>query len=68
MVVDRGTQRVALMASSEGGMAIEEVAAKTPRRSTRRSSTGYGTQGRGGRRIAAKIGIPAASVPRRARS
>ena len=30
MVVDRGTQRVALMASSEGGMDIEEVAAKTP--------------------------------------
>ncbi len=30
MVVDRGTQRVALMASSEGGMDIEEVAAKAP--------------------------------------
>ena len=30
MVVDRATQRVALMASSEGGMDIEEVAAKTP--------------------------------------
>ena len=30
MVVDRGTQRVCLMASSEGGMDIEEVAAKTP--------------------------------------
>src|SRR5438046_8352811 len=30
MVVDRGTQRVVLMASSEGGMNIEEVAAKTP--------------------------------------
>jgi succinyl-CoA synthetase beta subunit len=30
MVVDRGTQRVALMASSEGGMEIEEVAAHTP--------------------------------------
>src|SRR6267142_2086722 len=32
MVVDRGTQRVALMASSEGGMDIEEVATKTPER------------------------------------
>ncbi|TMH49084.1 MAG: succinate--CoA ligase subunit beta, partial [Betaproteobacteria bacterium] len=32
MVVDRGTQRVALMASSEGGVDIEEVAAKTPDR------------------------------------
>jgi len=30
MVVDRGTQKVVLMASSEGGMEIEEVAAKTP--------------------------------------
>ena len=30
MVVDRGTQRVCLMGSSEGGMDIEEVAAKTP--------------------------------------
>ncbi len=30
MVVDRGSQRVALMASSEGGMDIEEVAEKTP--------------------------------------
>ena len=32
MVVDRGTQQVALMASSEGGMDIEEVAAKTPQK------------------------------------
>jgi succinyl-CoA synthetase beta subunit len=30
MVVDRVTQRVVLMASSEGGMDIEEVAANTP--------------------------------------
>jgi succinyl-CoA synthetase beta subunit len=30
MVVDRATQRVAMMASSEGGMDIEEVAAHTP--------------------------------------
>jgi succinyl-CoA synthetase beta subunit len=30
MVVDRGTQRVAMMASSEGGMDIEHVAATTP--------------------------------------
>ena len=30
MVVDRGTQKVVLMASSEGGIDIEEVAAKTP--------------------------------------
>jgi len=30
LVVDRQTQRVVVMASSEGGMEIEEVAAKTP--------------------------------------
>ncbi len=30
MVVDRGTQKVVLIASSEGGMDIEEVAANTP--------------------------------------
>jgi succinyl-CoA synthetase beta subunit len=30
MVVDRGSQKVVLMASAEGGMDIEEVAAKTP--------------------------------------
>ena len=30
MVIDRSKQRVALMASSEGGMDIEEVAARTP--------------------------------------
>jgi succinyl-CoA synthetase beta subunit len=30
MVVDRTTQRVVLMASSEGGMDIEDVAARTP--------------------------------------
>jgi succinyl-CoA synthetase beta subunit len=30
LVVDRGTQTVCVMASSEGGMDIEEVAAKTP--------------------------------------
>ncbi len=30
MVVDRGSQRVCLMASAEGGMDIEQVAAQTP--------------------------------------
>src|SRR5690606_16900827 len=30
LVVDRGSQKVTLMASSEGGMDIEEVAEKTP--------------------------------------
>src|SRR5215203_4327108 len=35
MVVDRATQRVTLMASSEGGMDIEEVAAHTPEKIVR---------------------------------
>src|SRR5208282_2890391 len=30
MLIDRATSRVTLMASTEGGMEIEEVAAKTP--------------------------------------
>ena len=32
LVVDRSTQRVVMMASTEGGVEIEEVAAKTPER------------------------------------
>jgi len=63
MVVDRGTQRVALMASSEGGMDIEEVAAKTPDRIHKvfvDPGTGLKDTEAGG--IAAKIGIPSASV------
>lgn len=30
MVIDRGTSRITMMASTEGGMEIEEVAARTP--------------------------------------
>jgi succinyl-CoA synthetase beta subunit len=63
MVVDRGTQRVALMASSEGGMDIEEVAAHTPEKIHKvfvDPSTGLKDAEADG--IAAKIGIPAASV------
>src|SRR2546430_82178 len=64
MVVDRGTQRVALMASSEGGVDIEEVAARTPEKSNKV----FIARGRGPRAaeadgMAAKIGFPAASVP-----
>ena len=35
MIVDRASQRVVLMASSEGGMDIEEVAARTPEKIVR---------------------------------
>ncbi len=63
MVVDRGTQRVCLMASSEGGMDIEEVAAKTPDKIHKvfiDPRTGL-TDGEADD-IARKIGIPGASL------
>jgi len=64
MVVDRGTQRVALMASSEGGIDIEEVAAKTPEKIHKVFiDPGAGLKDAEADGIAAKIGIPAASVP-----
>ncbi len=39
MVVDRATQRVTLMASSEGGMDIEEVAGRIRRRRSTRCTS-----------------------------
>ena len=64
MVVDRGTQRVALMASSEGGMDIEEVAAKTPAKIHKVFiDPGTGLKDAEADGIAAKIGVPAASIP-----
>ena len=64
MVVDRATQRVCLMASSEGGMDIEEVAAHTPEKIHKvfiDPSTGL--KDAEADDIAIKIGVPAASVP-----
>ena len=64
MVVDRGTQRVALMASSEGGMDIEEVAAKTPGKiHTVFIDPGTGLKDGEADALAKKIGVPGASVP-----
>src|SRR5712664_3196460 len=64
MVLDRGTQRVALMASSEGGVDIEEVAAKTPDRIHKVFvDPGTGLKDAEADGIAKKIGIPEASVP-----
>ncbi len=64
MVVDRGAQRVTLMASSEGGMDIEEVAAKTPEKIHKVAIDPVtGLTDAEADDIAAKIGIPAASVP-----
>ncbi len=64
MVVDRATQRVVLMASSEGGMDIEEVAAKTPEKIHKvfiDPATGLSTAEVD--EVARKIGIPDASLP-----
>ena len=64
MVVDRGTQRIALMASSEGGMDIEEVAAHTPEKiHTVFIDPATGLTDAELDDVAAKIGIPAASIP-----
>jgi succinyl-CoA synthetase beta subunit len=64
MVVDRGTQRVALMASSEGGMDIEEVAAHTPERIHRVSiDPVQGLTDADADEIALSIGIPQAALP-----
>ena len=63
MVVDRGTQRVVLMASSEGGMDIEEVAARSPEKIHKvfidpmRGLTDADAEA-----VARKIGIPEASI------
>ena len=63
MVVDRGTQRVCLMASSEGGMDIEEVAAKTPQNIHKVFIDPMaGLKGSEADDVARKIGIPAASL------
>src|SRR6266496_2153125 len=63
MVVDRGTQRVCLMASSEGGMDIEEVAAKTPEKIHKVFiDPAKGLTDAEADDVARKIGIPEASL------
>ncbi len=64
MVVDRVTQRVCLMASSEGGMDIEEVAAHTPEKIHKvfvDPVSGLGDAECDD--VARKIGVPEASLP-----
>jgi succinyl-CoA synthetase beta subunit len=64
MVVDRVSQRVVLMASSEGGMDIEEVAAKTPEKIRKVTiDPGQGLADADADEIALAIGIPEASLP-----
>ena len=62
-VVDRSSQRVVIMASSEGGTEIEEVAAKTPEKIHKVAvdpDTGLSDADAEG--LARKIGIPDASI------
>ena len=59
MVVDRGSQRVVLMGSSEGGMDIEEVAARTPEKIHKAAIDPFaGLTDAQAEEIARKIGIP----------
>jgi succinyl-CoA synthetase beta subunit len=63
MVVDRGTQKVALMASSEGGMDIEEVAAHTPEKIHKVFvDPATGLTDRDATGVARKIGLPESAV------
>jgi len=63
MVLDRVTQRVCLMASSEGGMDIEEVAAKTPERIHKvLVDPAAGLTDADAEAVSRKIGIPEASL------
>ena len=58
-VLDRGARRVAIMASSEGGVEIEEVAAQTPEKIiTVHVHPLLGMQGYQARQLAYGIGLP----------
>jgi succinyl-CoA synthetase beta subunit len=64
MVTDRVSQRVVLMASSEGGMDIEEVAEKHPELIHKVAiDPATGLKDAEADDIAAKIGVPPASIP-----
>ncbi len=63
IVVDRATQRVVLMASSEGGTEIEEVAAKTPEKIHKvYIDPMSGLTNSDAEEVARKIGIPETAV------
>jgi succinyl-CoA synthetase beta subunit len=62
-VLDRATGKIVFMASSEGGMDIEEVAAHTPEKILKETiEPGIGLAPFQARKLAFGIGIPAASV------
>jgi succinyl-CoA synthetase beta subunit len=63
LLVDRASGRVTLIASTEGGMDIEDVAARRPDRITRVSvDPAAGMSGYLARRLAYGLGLPAAQI------
>ncbi len=64
MVVDRASQRVVLMASSEGGMDIEHVAEHTPEKIFKVAiDPAKGLSDAEGDDVSRKIGVPEVAVP-----
>ena len=64
MVVDRASQRVVLMGSSEGGMDIEKVAAETPEKIHKVAiDPKAGLTDREAEDLLRKIGVPDSAVP-----
>ncbi len=67
IVTDRATQRVCVMASSEGGMDVEEVAAKTPEKILKVFvDPAKGFTQEEAEELALGIGVPQGSVPKAA--
>ena len=63
MVIDRSAQRIALLASSEGGMEIEEVAKRNPEKiHTVRIDPVAGLSAADAAQVACNIGIPDAAI------
>src|SRR5690606_9835242 len=69
LVLDRSSQRVMIVASSEGGMEIEEISAKRPDSIVRSTvEPAVGLQEFQAREIAFSLGIPAALIPQMVRT
>lgn len=65
MVLDRATSRVTVMACSEGGVEIEEVAVRSPEKILREAvDPVLGVGDFQGRKIAYGLGLPKAAIPK----
>jgi succinyl-CoA synthetase beta subunit len=63
MVLDRAVGRLTMMASTEGGVEIEEVAAKTPEKILKETiDPAVGLQGYQARKLAFGLGVPKESI------